>query len=155
MALSLFVQHRHATATVLSVDNMRLSLYLLARRSAASNFQYWNRYVDQRMQRFTRRREWHPLVGWQEKQRENWFYNEMKPWTDDFMMENLQREDKPIVPIGKPIKEWKMFVGDRVSETINIRVAKSSNVLVSETINIRVAKSSNILVSKIINIDYE
>ena len=95
---------------------MRLTLLLLTRRGSTCDFQYWKRYVDRRQAKMFRRyREWHPLVGWQEKTREHYYYDEKKPWTDEFLMENMKKPDTPHIPIGKPIKDWKMFVGDRVS----------------------------------------
>ena len=100
---------------------MRLTAVLQARQAS---FKYWQRFVDSRMQEGAIRQKWNPIVGWQEKKREHWHYDENRPWTMNALekqqqLENLYRGDDEGLKKAKrnvvnPIKNWNMFREDRV-----------------------------------------
>lgn len=91
-------------------NQMKLFPNLLAR----GQFKYWERYVERVMQKDYFSQKWHPVAGWKEQKKTDWFYTEHKPWTDDFLKENKERKHRPRIFL-EPIKEWKIFKGDRVS----------------------------------------
>jgi len=74
---------------------------------------YFNRYVERELTHDRLRRQWHPILGWKELVKKNWVYNEHRPWTTAFKQANpVGNPQKPV--FVEPIKEWKMFKGDRV-----------------------------------------
>ena len=84
---------------------MRLTQFLLSK--------YFKRYIERELTHQNLRRQWKPILGWKETVKKNWEYTEHRPWTIEF-----QRANPPCVIPKKiyvePIKEWKMFKGDRV-----------------------------------------
>lgn len=86
-----------------------------------TQFKYFQRYVDELLQKNRINRYIEPISGQAPKRREDWYYGEHRPWTDRFMQENTGSKEYRKEPIlVKKIKNWNMFVGDRVSrEKIN------------------------------------
>ena len=73
---------------------------------------YFNRYLD-RVMNIYRRRTWNPIVGWKEVGRKKWNYGEHRPWTEQFRLDNLPHKGFKYIPV-EPIKNWNIFIGDRV-----------------------------------------
>ena len=96
---------------------MRFTLCLLRRGITSPNaeFQYWNRFVERQQQKFEKKLEWHPLAGWQKEHRERFQYGDAKPWTTEFAMKNAKIQEYQIFQAVRPLKEWNIFIGDRVS----------------------------------------
>ncbi len=91
---------------------MRLTKVLLQR---GYQFKFFKRYVEQEMLRDHLRSKFLPIAGWKEVGRKrNWYFDENRPWTEPFKQNNLpgRRGKRPIMV--EPIKEWKIFKGDRV-----------------------------------------
>ena len=73
---------------------------------------YFRRYIE-RVTNVNIRRTWNPLTGWKEVGRKKWNYGEHRPWTEQFKNENLPHKPYIDIPV-EPIKNWNIFVGDRV-----------------------------------------
>jgi len=84
---------------------MRLTTAFLSR--------YFKRYIERELTHDTLRRQWHPLMGWKEVVNKNWNYDEHRPWTAAFKQNNRPGE-RPKKIFVEPIKDWKIFKGDRV-----------------------------------------
>jgi len=88
---------------------MRLGRVLL------SEMKYFKRYLEREMLHEHRRATWKPIAGWKfVGNKKQWYYDEHRPWTDEFKRDNapgrMARKPIPIVPI----KDWQLFKGDRV-----------------------------------------
>jgi len=83
------------------------------RLTAVSLARYFKRYVERELTHDNLRRQWHPLNGWKESVRKSWNYDEHRPWTSAFKQANRPGE-RPKKVFVEPIKEWKIFKGDRV-----------------------------------------
>lgn len=77
-------------------------------------FRYFKRFVEDRMNDGIIRRVFNPVYGWKDlNKKTSWYYDEHRPWTDQFKNDNKPGQMKKPVPI-QPIKEWMVFKGDRV-----------------------------------------
>lgn len=74
---------------------------------------YFKRYIERELHKGKSRQQWHPLTGWKEIKRREFDYNEHRPWTDEFKMNNPLGK-KPKKAYVQPLKQWNIFKGDRV-----------------------------------------
>jgi large subunit ribosomal protein L24 len=83
------------------------------RLTLAYSMRYLRRYIERELTHEHLRRQWHPLLGWKEMVKKNWEYSEHRPWTAGFKQANPPCA-RPKQIYVEPIKEWKVFKGDRV-----------------------------------------
>lgn len=78
-------------------------------------FRFWKRYIERSLYQTNSSETWNPLVGWKIKRKdpENFYYDENRPWTDEFQRNNSPSKKHPEIFV-QPIKEWTLFKGDRV-----------------------------------------
>jgi len=79
-----------------------------------SEFRYFKRYAERVMLHNHMRATWKPIAGWKfVGRKQQWYYDENRPWTAAFANNNRPGMGKRPVPVP-PIKEWQFFKGDRV-----------------------------------------
>jgi len=90
-----------------------VKLRLDMRLTVACAMRYFKRYVERELTHETLRRQWRPMLGWKELVKKTWTYGEHRPWTTGFKQDNLPNA-RPKKIYVEPIKNWKIFKGDRV-----------------------------------------
>ena len=58
------------------------------------------------------RLDYHPLRGWREIKKTDWYYGEHRPWTAAFQNENFMKKHKKYYV--QPLKRFPVYKGDRV-----------------------------------------
>ena len=76
--------------------------------------QYFKRYIERVIREGRRSEYFKPFVGWIKRRPDKLYYGEHRAWTSEFKKEQLPGGNKPRV-LTEPIKEWKIFKGDRVN----------------------------------------
>lgn len=74
-------------------------------------FKYWEKYMMQEKAKVRGPEIWRTLVGYKKKNILNWYYDEDRPNTTASQMKQSRR---PVMPPVKPIKNWDIFLGDKV-----------------------------------------
>lgn len=74
---------------------------------------YFQRYVEHEMYKDRVRTRHHPLIGTKIAGVKPLYFGKARPWTDQFHQENVSGKNQPKVFV-EPIKEQKIFLGDRV-----------------------------------------
>ncbi|KAK3584726.1 hypothetical protein CHS0354_036503 [Potamilus streckersoni] len=75
--------------------------------------QYFKRYVQSEIEKKTGFRTWKPIRGSKVVASKKWYFTEHPPWTTEAQNANGYILKQPKVLV-EPVKEWKIFIGDRV-----------------------------------------
>ena len=75
---------------------------------------YFEKFVEYEMRKNTGYDVKKPLYGWIRVGKKRWKYDENHPLTNQAMMKNYQIKHECPRTLKEPIKEWKIFKGDRV-----------------------------------------
>jgi len=83
------------------------------RLTVACTMRYFKRYIERELTHENLRRQWKPILGWKELVKKTYNYGEHRPWTTAFKQDNAPNL-RPKRIYVEPIKDWKIFKGDRV-----------------------------------------
>lgn len=75
---------------------------------------YFKKYVEYEMRRKTGYDVRKPLYGWIRVGKKRWKYDQNHPITDQSFLTNISTKDKEASILIEPVKDWKIFRGDRV-----------------------------------------
>lgn len=76
---------------------------------------YFKRYADREAAKSTAIIVKKPIQGWRLKRiKQSYHYTENRPWTEAAKQANAAHINRPRLYL-EPIKEWSIFLGDRVS----------------------------------------
>lgn len=91
--------------------NMRLTVTVLS---------YFKKYVQREIAQGSGVSIYKPIQGWRHVRKRQWIFDEDRPWTD--AAKDANKPGKRLTELIEPIpeSEWRIFLGDRVSTTVEI-----------------------------------
>lgn len=78
---------------------------------------YFKKYVEREIAKASGYSIYKPIQGWRHVRKRKWIYDENRPWTDAAKEANLPGKRLNVLVEPIPESEWKVFKGDRVSQT--------------------------------------